>query len=241
MSIQQGSDLSSFTRYFQSGFLFVLCLCLAACVPEKNNSLSSKNTRIIEGQINDVTYFIPENYFVPTSKSILHDSFYLRAIYPQFAPITIDMQTLWDLNLQHRKIDILAQYAPNALPPDQFVKSVIDGTWKAYEIVGEEYGLIHQTQPEGYNQDNHDMWIEKKDRSYVSYVNCSKKLSEISVPHCSDHFFKDGFHVKVNFDKRLLPEWKIIREKTIDLIDSFHSPESAKEFIRQATEAEMDW
>ena len=59
---------------------------------------------------------------------------------------------------------------------------------KAFEVVGEEYGLTHQKQPEGYVQDHHDMWLEKAGDQYMSFIDCSEKI--VLVKSNETHLFR---------------------------------------------------
>ncbi len=202
-------------------------LWLTGCQP------SQKNDEIVTGEINGVTYYIPEDYFAHKALNyILDNTFSLRVVNPDFAPLMISLEELRARNQRYREIGILAKFYPKLPPADEVINKAIDRL-HASKLIGEEYGFLHFEQPEEYSQDQWDVWLEQRDGKSLSYATCSN-ATYIKVPQCRYHLYRGKFHIQIDFDMRLLPELQSIRANTLALIDSFQSPESAQTFLDTA-------
>lgn len=194
---------------------------------------------IVQGTMGDWRVFVPRKYFVLNwLDPMKEENLYLLMRYPELTPIVRSEQMpMWKRGEWHKTIRVLASFKEsNGKSQHELTVPMIDHL-KAYQVVGEEHGLIHQTQPDGYVKDHWDVWLERDHNTgqYLSYTTCTEMLTASSVPQCSHHFTylvpsRIG-RVKVSFDKRLLLQWREIRNDVVELFDSFSSPETARAFI----------
>lgn len=212
--------------------LWLAACGLSACFP-KNENPTDPYIEIVKGEIEAQTYYVPKVYLNPPFKALGDDNIFVLMMYPDFTPIKEPPKELLKQDEWYRNIRILANHAKKPMGNQQLVKSKIEH-FKAFEVVGEEYGLIHQKQPDGEIQDFKDVWLEVgENKEYISVVACSEKLTEHSVPQCSHRMYWGNFHVKTSFNKRLLPEWKKIKKNTLALLESFKSEETARAFLKE--------
>jgi len=104
---------------------------------------------------------------------------------------------------------------------------------KAYQVDGEQYGLIHQEQPENPNKIHkihNEFWIERKDGALVSFIECDV---DAPYPSCNQFFRDDKFSYQVFFYKIYLPEWSHIRANVFALMSSFRSEETALAYLAE--------
>ncbi len=209
---------------------------LAACLPEKNEEIDVDNIKIIEGQIGQEKYYVPEPYLFPLTKQVGPESILLQIHYPSFAPLSETTEEMWKRGDLWQSYRILVNHIPNAkMPFDEFATRAISGK-AATEIVGEEYGLIHKTQRDDPNNEYlwqlDDVWYEQDSGRTKSYIICSEKIHENSVEICQ-HYFRVNpkFFFKITFNKKLLQHWKTIQEQSVALFHSFESPKIAKDFL----------
>jgi hypothetical protein len=217
---------------FKANITFLLLtILLLGCLPEGK---ATNDYKIVEGRIGQQNFYIPKIYFAQEgTRKIGEKDFYIRAMYPDFSPLTESSEEIRKRGEWYKNISILSHLYPKPRPMDKFAKDNIEYL-KATEFVSTEFGLIHQTQPPNQIQDLDDVWVEKNGDEFVSFIQCNEKLDEFSVPQCSQFIQIEGLTVKSRFDKRLLPEWKAIKENVIALHESFKSAESAQKFIQSA-------
>lgn len=210
--------------------LFLMTIALTACIP------NPPKNEIVHGVVGGKQYFVPKVLFVLPNRHLKSDNIYIRSMYPDFTPVLEEPIELLKKGEWHRNIRILASARKSNISFNEFAKGMQDH-FKAFEYVDTEYGLLHHKQPEGYVQDHRDMWLEEVNGEYVSYVSCSEHLVKNDKPQCAHNFFlKRGLRLKVSYNKTLLPHWKDIKDKTLELFKSFRSEEAAKNYISQKFE-----
>lgn len=221
-----------------------ISLILVACLPSKDRQISADTARIIRGEIDGQAYYVPEVYFVPNSSRMSDPknfSIYIQVLYPEFSPILEPTQSLWTRGEGYRYVQILAKhnqgkkfkYASEAAQTR--LDAIIRGR-KTTQVVGEEYGLLHQTQTPDGIQDFDDVWIEKKDDRIVSHITCGEKILKTDVPQCVHWTYWDNFFMELRYDKRLLPEWEVVQEEARALFDSFKSEQTTRTFLHAKLE-----
>jgi len=102
---------------------------------------------------------------------------------------------------------------------------------QAYHVVGEQYGLTHQDQPDNpkkVHTTHNEFWIERNGSSLTSFIECD---GDAPYPHCYDYFRDGYFSYKAFFDKTYLPEWSDIRKNVLALMASFRSENTARAFL----------
>lgn len=220
---KQGKQRMIYRKLILIFVLGVLCGCLPS---------EQSEPEIIHAKLGTYELYIPKAYVKFRHTSIGNESALLQAWYPGSAivpgdsSIELSKQGVWWKNVR-----ILASKRNSTIPFDEFARKstkYLDAT----EIVANEYGLIHYKQPAGYVQDKYDVWFEKVNGEIVSYITCTEQLTSTSVPQCSHEIFVDSkLWLKVSYDRRLLPEWKLIKTNVEDMFKSFQTPRSAREFI----------
>ena len=213
-------------------FLFVICLFIASCLPDR--AIDIDEFKIVAGEIGGRKYFVPEDYFKFKGAPFSQDNIYLQTMYPDFLPLKKQPLKYWESGEWWKNISILAQYYPNSnLTTNELARNQIEFL-KAFEVVGTQYGLIHQRQPEGYIQDHKDVWLDKRNEEILSIITCSESLIEKDFPQCTQHYYiLEKLHVKVDFDKRMLENWATIDSGVRGLFNSFVSPEKARSFLQK--------
>lgn len=217
----------------------IVVLFVTGCNPSEKKEQQPRAIVIKQGDIDGKTYYVPESYFVLKGDGI-SNGIYVRAMYPEFSPVLDDSRKLWKEKQQYKKIRVLAKRRKSNIDFDDFAKGTIKNL-RVYEVVGDEYGLIHRKQPEGYVQDHDDMWLEKSNDNYHSYITCSEKIIKADVPHCKlQVFYKSQFRIKATFNKVLLPHWKIIKSNVLEMFESFENEDTAREYISQKLNVEQE-
>lgn len=213
----------------RSCFAIVIVFLSTACIP--SNAETQKITPYRVGQ-HDL--YVPDAYvrFAWTSVGVGGPSGLLQAYFPGSAPVLEEPKDLVQRGLWHKNIRILFSNAVSNpdFDPEKGLAAVAR-LFKADKVMGERYGLTHQTQSDEAKSYWDDLWVERDDEELLSYVNCSKNYADEVVPHCEHHFWDERFVYKVTYDKRLLPEWRLIRENVVALMASFRSEESARVFL----------
>lgn len=202
---------------------------LTACLPSND-----KLQEVTHYRIGRYDLYIPYAYvqFHWTSIGIGSPSGLIQAYYPGSAPVMDDPNALYKRDLWQKNVRIL--FSDLSRYPDFDPEKGLAGAvhlFKASNVVGEQYGLSHQTQPDDIKNDWDELWIERKNGHLISYISCRKEYAEGVVPYCAHHFWDNRFDYKVSYDKRLLPEWRLIRENVLALMGSFESEEAARAFI----------
>ena len=210
----------------------ICVLLLIGCLPDQQSKQLVAEAKIVQGNIADKTFFIPEGYFQIKAAPFGENSIYLQTMYPDFLPLEKESLEYWREGVWWKNVSILGQYHPNStLTNNDFAKKQIEFL-KAFEIVGEEYGLLHQKQPKEYIQDKKDVWLDKSNGVVSSTIMCSESLIENDFPQCSQNYYLfPKFRLRISFDKRLLKNWEEIDQLVRDLFDSFETPEKAKSFL----------
>ncbi len=212
-------------------------LILAACLPSKDRQISADTARIVKGEIGGQAYYVPDVYFVPNSSRMSDPkwfSIYIQTLYPNFSPLLEPTADLWKRGESYKYIHILANYYETPSNAELLGKETINRL-KAFDVVGNEYGLVHQKQEAYSNQDDWDIWVKKNDNGeYESFITCSEKIIDSDNPHCSDNvYWQKNFYLKINFDRRFLPEWQKIQKNSFALLESFKSEQTSRDYLKQ--------
>lgn len=188
---------------------------------------------LIHAKIGASELYIPKEYlkFRHTgvgAKSALLQAWYPgSAIAPGSSSLDLAKEGVWWKN-----ISILVNERLSDISFDNFARKSTEYL-DATELVGDEYGMMHYTQPKGFVQDKYDVWLEKNGELITSYITCSERLIESDIPQCTHKFFLDGgLRISISYDRRFLPEWKIIKSNVEDMFDSFRSREAAERSLR---------
>jgi hypothetical protein len=98
-------------------------------------------------------------------------------------------------------------------------------------------GLSKATETQHDRQQESVHWVEIVEGKSASYTTCTTAIYEpggtldLQVPpgsyRCNHNFFTDNAYYVVTFDNRLLPQWKELQTKSIALMESFKSKETA--------------
>jgi hypothetical protein len=162
----------------------------------------------------------------------------IDAYYPGGAPILKSMSELRDEGKYYKKISLLFTglgnypgFDPNINPSKVLHERIRSA--KATKIVGEQYGLTYQTQPDDVKNDLDEIWIERDDGLRTSFISCRKKISARNVPQCTHIYYDEDFFYRIRYDKRLLPEWQTIRDNVVAMFESFRSKETSQAFLKQ--------
>lgn len=214
--------------------VFVSVLFLSACLPQEEQD--SGEIKIVVGEIGGREYFVPEAYFKFKNIPFAEESIYLQTMYPDFLPLTKRSLKYWEEGDWWRNVSVLAQYHPNStLTTEDFVLNQVEFL-KAFEFVGEEYGLLHKKQPKEYIQDHKDVWLEAHNGKIRSIVICSEKLIESDAPQCSQNYYLfPKLRLRITYDKKLLKNWREIDVSIRKLFKSFETSEAAQAFLQQQT------
>ncbi|WP_154667824.1 hypothetical protein [Leisingera caerulea] len=214
-------------KYTLSLFLLLFLLPGAACKDE-----SRYTDEVVKGVVGKRDYFIPKSYFNKSVPPFTDNKIHLRTYFPSFLPRDeqerINKETPWWTNLS-----ILASEVQNG--SIEFNASALKSVeyLDASHFVENFFGLEHYRQPNGTNQDRYDVWYEKsEDGQIISYLTCSEKLADISVPQCTHYYRHHDIQIQLNYDRRLLPSWREIKANVLAVFDSFSSREAATQFIQ---------
>lgn len=196
------------------------------------DSGEQRQYRIIHAKVGTHNLYIPDLYMRTAFSSVGKESGYIHAWYPGSAPILRDPKQLWKEGEWYKNIGILfydkSEYSKRDL--EIVLKGQID-IFKAYKVVGDQHGLIYQTQPDDIKNDKNEVWIERENGILKSFITCGKKFAEGIIPQCI-HFSEDeNFLYHISYDKRLLPEWTLIRTNALTLMNSFKTEIDAKNFV----------
>lgn len=208
----------------------VACFLLTACLPSNDALSDIKHYRIGQHDL-----YIPYAYvrFGYTSVGVGGDSGLIQAYYPGGAPVLEDTNVLFRRGLWYKNVRIL--FTDLAKYPSFNLEKVLQKNIELYGAttsVGDQYGLMYQTQPPSTEHTwPNELWIEKDRHASVSFISCREKYADGVVPQCTHHFYDDRFWYQISYDKQLLQEWRLIRENVLALMASFESEETARAFI----------
>lgn len=217
--------------------LFAIVAFTAKSLPKSNSDISPQ---IIQARLGNVELYIPKDYVRFGHTSIGTESALIQAWYPGATPVPgkgDNFTELWKQGLMPNHVRILLNSHPNIPQWDNNILKPLERL-NATQIVGQEYGLLHKTQPEEKVKDLYDVWFEMKGDQVLSYITCTDESDkEWHYPQCS-HYMKLGSYregrrvlAHISYDRRFLPDWEIIKTNVESMFDSFQSQETAREFI----------
>ncbi len=217
-------------KYFA---LLVVLPLLAGCLPEGGKIPKTKeDIKIISGYLGKEQFFIPKEYFKQGMANFNGGTISLQMIQPEFLPLQKTPSQMWKDGEQLKLVRVLANEQRSNLNFNDHIKNRIS-FFQVFETVGNEFGLIHLTQPNGYVRDNWDVWVEREGSINISYITCSDKIIPTDTPQCSHEMRVDGVYISIDYDKRNLPNWKKIQAGVVNSINSFKSADAAKEELFQ--------
>ncbi len=197
----------------------------------KNQEIPVYNHIIKEYQIGNHKLYIPIAYGRLKGELFTDTGGYFKTYYPGGAPIIQNPVILKKQGKWYRSVMVhfkdIAQHSK--FTPEKGIQAHID-LMKTTKVIGQQYGLTRQTQPDDIQNDWDDIWIESATEPNVSYITCSKPRDSV-VPQCTHYFYDHNFKYDISYDRRLLPDWRIIRKNVLSMMRSFESKESAKNFI----------
>ncbi len=229
-------------KFFVGLALILVIGIIYLTIHQGRNNNADKNVSVVTGNLGPHFLFVPYAYLHPLSKSIGPESILLQTFYPGDAVVPGKPEGLWKKGEWWKNVRVLGTYHPNSKITFNDLTLVMIKHHKATEIVGEEYGLVHQKQPLGEVQDKWDMWLEREEDKYVSYITCSEKIIETDVPQCSQRLqLVPKLTLEISYDKRLLPHWRTIEYAVISMFNSFKSKEEAHTFfLKRISEKDED-
>lgn len=169
-------------------------------------------------RVNGISLYIPFPYFSSGPSPDQRDEGVI-VLYPEFLPLTKRPQKLWEEGEWYRNVRILFGDPTGRKTPPEIYESQarsIDAT----EFKGMMYGLHYYSQPEGIKNDGGELWVDNPEK-VSTVIKCGKILSAISKPQCSLYVMNAGLWYTISYDKELLPHWKEIRDKSLNLVESF--------------------
>ncbi len=217
-----------FSKY---ALVYFLILCLAFLIGCDQPRAASDEIKIVEAVVGGKRLYVPDVYLKFGHTSLGAKTGFIQAYYPGSAPVPGDPQELWEQGeWQEKNIRIRFTHYPKSNPIGS-VETAIEHH-KTNKTLGREFGgLLHVTQEEEENDWKNDIWIE--DRKTGSFISCSEEQYEGGNPQCSHRFYMDRISFKISYSKKLLPEWKTIKQNAFDLYESFQNPESALAYVHQ--------
>lgn len=224
--------MPSFIALKKCIFLFIALLIsvtLLSCLPAK-----AREPEIVHATIGSHDLFIPRAYLDFAHTSIGLDSALLQTWYPGNAiPPSNSSLELAKQGIWWKNIRILISEANPDIPFDSVARK-LTSYLKADKYIASEFGLQHYTHKESYGPNSRGLWLEQKDGVINSYITCTEILSSNNSSKCSYWArIENRLSVKASFDRRLLPEWQLIRGNIESLIQSFQSPYSAIEYLEK--------
>lgn len=204
-------------------------------LPKAGKQIDIDSIQIIEVALGAHKYYIPKSYVGSRSKDSSDGTIMLDFQYPSFLPLSESTQEMWDKGEKWRHLRVVVGKILTNRPMNELINERIK-ILKAYEVTGQEYGLEHHTQPDGYVKDHSDIWIAKENGEPVSYIICNKKLTPRSIPQCTSYIRTEKEFLTIDYNKKLLPEWYVLQSKISDAVQSFQSPENAQNFLRKRVE-----
>jgi hypothetical protein len=224
---------------FDRVLLVVSILFLVGCSEDSSVPQGKDGIRIIEGELGGKKLFIPADYFESGMTNFSDGTITLQVQQPEFLPLSKRPVQMWADGEQTKYVSMLVEKRRLKTGYDEYIRGRID-FYEASKVVGEEHGLLHMRQPDGQVQDRDDLWVERNRDQYVSYIACSEHITENDVPQCSHSFEVEGVNIFMHYDKRNLPDWKKIQVGVAKMIESFRSPETAREALFQKIEKFKD-
>jgi hypothetical protein len=187
---------------------------------ENSESLTSVVRHI---RINGVDLWVPVAYFktmIPPPGE--QDAALLITLHPEFEPLKESQARIWEKGEWHRHVMILILSLSGKKTINELFTS-LSQAFDATELQGIEYGLNAYSQPKGI-VNARELWLEGDESAPVSLIVCSKQEGETSHPQCTHYIKHAQLEYNISYDKKLLPHWREIRDKTNDLISRFKLP-----------------
>lgn len=214
--------------------LSILCIglffsaYLTACKPSAHDE-----PEIVHARLGDQDLYIPKEYLKFRHTSVGTESALIQAWYPGSAVAPgNDSAELWKQGVWWKNVRILINYYKDPASVEKLAESRMAHLKASYET-GSEYGLIHYEQPEGSVKDHHDIWLEKQDKEILSFITCSEKLVESDFPQCRQYIkIRRTIWINATYDRRFLPEWKMIKQNIESMFESFRNEDTARDFIK---------
>ncbi|WP_143056933.1 hypothetical protein [Nitrosomonas marina] len=213
-------------------FKVIVLGLLIGCEPQIDEKACTKNIELTHAVLNQHSLYIPLEYLKFIHTSVGNESALLQTWYPggnivpNGTPLEFIKEDVWWKNIR-----VLITSKRSAIPFGEFAQKTITHL-EATELVGNEYGLIHYKQPENEVQDHSDVWVEKNEKNTVSYIICSEHITKNDRPQCENHFFmNEKFWIKISYSRKLLSDWKNLKDNVINMIDSFEKPDTAQFFL----------
>ena len=207
--------------------LFIVSIFLVSCAPQKKKP---SDTQVIEYTVDGKKLYIPYAYVKFGYTSVGGKSGLIQAFYPGSTPVPGDPNELWEKGEWYKDVRILFTNPPD--PHPQVVLESMKKFYKADLYAGEQYGLKHLTQSNPDQAYNEDIWIE--DEKAGDFISCSEKTDRDDPVQTCKHVFLTGkTYFKISYDRRLLPEWKLIKNNVVEMFNSFQSADTAAAYIQQ--------
>ncbi|MCB1783392.1 MAG: hypothetical protein KDI13_05300 [Alphaproteobacteria bacterium] len=212
-------------------YLFIIAQCIffiSACTPQ--GTKNSADIKIIETIVNGENLYIPHAYLKFGYTSVGDKSGFLQAYYPGSSPVPGDPKELFKQGEWYKNVRILFTNYPKPNPQGVLQNNI--ETQKTDKTIGEEYGLVHLTQSDQDQAFHRDIWVDSFDDG--SFIRCSKKTDADDPVQICEHLFNIGqTSLSISYDKRLLPEWKLIKKNVWAMYESFKSPKTAIAYITE--------
>jgi hypothetical protein len=189
---------------------------LAGCVPEAKVPVPSED--IVQTIIAGQTFRIPKNYLYKSNPEPVDDSAMILVMYPDFKPPTERPNDLWKRGEWYRNIRILFADLKTMKSLDTILKNRI-ARLETSRIIGEEYGLIYQTQEEENPKDWGELWVEQE--GYPAYIECSSPKSGNPILRCKHVMNWKNLYIHLSYDKKFLPHWQAIKDNVIRILEEF--------------------
>ncbi|MDD3019970.1 MAG: hypothetical protein PHX61_03195 [Alphaproteobacteria bacterium] len=185
---------------------------------------------LIEGKLGDKKLFIPKAYFKPGFANFNEQTISLQMVQPEFLPLMKSQSQMWNDGEQTKYLSVLVHHGDYSIDFSKHIQERVSFL-EAFEAVGNEYGLIHLTQPKGYVQDNWDVWVERNGNENISYITCSEKIIKEDVPQCLHEIKSNGYYITVSYDKRNLSHWKQIENGVLSVFQSFETADTSRQSL----------
>ena len=203
---------------------------------------TSLEVELVESNIAGQLFYIPKPYLDFGHTSVGEKSALIQAFYPGSHPVPGDPKKLWEEGEWDKNVRILFTQTGEL----QTIEPLIEKALRRFyyeEYMNTEslkravypsqptetiYGLAHYP---ATPKDFKDIYLAEDEKGSKSFIRCSAKLTEKSVPQCAHNFIFENFRFKVSYDKGLLPLWAIIQDNTLQLYESFKAPDSAATYF----------
>jgi len=157
-----------------------------------------------------VDLWIPRDYFEPKFVNASEEDFGLAVRHDDFSAVNMKNRSNTDINIGIAN--------PKYYKPIDESFKLYMGSFETQLNKGQQFGLTYFTKKPGNPKRWGEIWLEKSGERIESFITCSQ---DMPFDQCTQNFMYGPLHIVVWYDKRLLPEWKKIEEKTIQLIESF--------------------